>query len=174
MDRHVRAAATLGVLAMLCVVAVVVGFRQLTAELPAEPIVAEPPACEPREVQKGDVVRPGDVVVSVFNAGTEAGQASRTMRALIARGFVSAESGNAPKRVKVSRVQVWVDGEVNPAARLVAAQFGPGTRIRPDRRRPLGPGVVVVVGNDLGNLPKGPKKLVVGQPGEICAPTVTE
>lgn len=173
MDRRLRSAATLGVLAMLCVVGVVVGVQQLTAELPSEPIVTAPPVCEPRPVKKGDVVRPGQVVVSVFNAGTEAGQAGRTMRALIGRGFVAADSGNAPQPVDVKGAQVWVTGPVNPAAQLVARQFGRGTKIRADAPE-LGPGVVVVVGNDHGKLAKVRKQVKVKADSEICSPPVTD
>jgi hypothetical protein len=169
MDRRATAAITLGVLVMLCVVGLLVGFRALTAELPDEPLVEEAPACEPRTVQKGSVVRPRDVVVSVFNAGTRAGAASRTMEQLVERGFVPGDSDNAPRDTGVLRAQVWVDGPINPAARLVAAQFGPDTPIRVNRK-PLGVGVMVLVGNELAELPPGVRRVTAGERSEICSP----
>lgn len=172
MRRAATSAVTLGVLVMLCAVGLVVGFRALTAELPDEPLVAEPAPCTPTPVRRGDVVRPGDVLVSVFNAGTRAGQASRTMRELIERGFVPGDSGNTPDPVRrVARVQVWLSDEVNPAARLVAAQFGPNTTIRVRRNRePLGPGIVVVVGNGLERLAPPVEEVTAGADAEICSP----
>lgn len=168
MGRSSTSAITLGVLAMLCVLGLVFGFQALTADLEDDPLVAEPaPACEPATLRKGARVRPADVVVSVFNAGTSSGQASRTMARLVERGFVSGDSGNAPRDTGIVRAQVWVDGRVNPAARLVASHLGPDTPIKVNRD-PLGPGIMVLVGNELDQLPKGKKLTRAGERVEIC------
>lgn len=173
MGRHATTAVTLGVLVMLCFVGLVVGFRQLTADLPDEPLVSAPPPCTPTPVEQGDVVQPPDVLVSVFNGGNRSGQANRTMRELVERGFVEGESGNAPGRTKkVDRAQVWLFGDpVNPAARLVAQQFGPNTKIKPKgQREPFGSGVVVVVGNDLQALGPRVAEVRAESDSEICTP----
>ncbi|MBD8871195.1 LytR C-terminal domain-containing protein [Nocardioides donggukensis] len=169
MDRRAVSAITLGVLVMLCLVAVLLGFRALTAELPDDPIASEPPVCEDRDVDKGEKVRPRDVVVSVFNAGSRAGQASKISNALENRGFVPAERDNAPRETGIVRAQVWVDGPVNPAARLVATHLGKGTPIKTNKDA-LGPGIMVLVGDDLGSLPKGKRKLAAKKATSICSP----
>ena len=169
MTRGATSAATLAVLVALCAVGAVLGIRALTAELPDRPLVTEPPVCEPRPVARGDVVRPGDVVVSVFNAGDRAGQASQTMRRLIERGFTPADSGNAPEGTDIDFVQVWVAGPKNPAARLVAAQFGPDTVVKGNQEE-LGVGVMVLVGNRLGELAPRVEQVRAGRDSEICSP----
>jgi hypothetical protein len=173
MGPRARSATTLGVLAALCVIGLMLGIRALTADLPGS-IIREPgPACETRTVQKGGKVRPADVLVSVFNAGTRSGRASRTMTQLQERGFAAGESGNAPRGTDVKRVQVWVDDPDNPAARLVARQFGKGTKVVTGNPV-LGIGVVVVVGDDLERLARrAPQEVVAQARDEICSPPVT-
>jgi hypothetical protein len=79
------------------------------------------------------------------------------------------DHGLSARDTGVLRAQVWVDGPINPAARLVAAQFGPDTRIRVNRK-PLGVGVMVLVGNDLAELPPGVRSVTAGERTEICSP----
>lgn len=174
MERHARSAATLAVLAMLCVFGVVVGVRAVTADFPDDPLV-EPtgPVCETHRVEPGTPVKTGDVMVSVYNSGTRSGWANRALNQLERRGFAPGKTGNAPKDVKVKNVQVWADDPANPAVRLVARQFGAKTPIVKGKPQ-LGVGVVVVVGNGFDKLVKAPRAVKVRKPAQICSPQVLD
>ena len=130
MDSRARSAATLGVLVMLCLVGILVGIRALTADLPTDPLVeSTTEQCENRNIAQGKKIRAEEITVSVFNAGSKAGAASRVMKELQTRGFADGDSGNAPKGTEVIRAQVWSDSPRNSAARLVALQLGAGIKV---------------------------------------------
>lgn len=170
MESRSRSAMTLAVLSVLCVFGLVFGVVAVSQEFPEIETPTEAP-CEPREFAAGSKVRLGEVTVSVFNAGSESGNATETLKQLMERGFARGTSGNAPKSAKVSRVQVWTDEPNNPAVRLVARQFGKGTNVVRTDKEAMGPGVVVVVGNGLGNLsPSAPKLVVTKQEATVCSP----
>jgi len=172
MDHRVKSAATLGALTMLCLIGLLLGLRAITADLPNDLIEEPGPACEPRTVEKGGKIAAADVLVSVYNAGTRSGRASRTMNQLQERGFVAGESGNAPKDTDVRRAQVWAADPSNPAARLVARQFGRETKVVTGNPV-LGIGVVVVVGDSFEKLVKGaPRQVIAPRRAEICSPPV--
>jgi hypothetical protein len=175
MHSRVKSAATLGVLGMLCVVGLLLGIRAVTADLPSGSLVKDPPpACEDRTIEKGGRIAASDVLVSVYNAGNRAGRASRTMSQLQERGFAAGESGNAPEGTRVARAQVWYDDPANPAALMVARQFGPRTKVYPGQPR-IGIGVVVVVGDSFEKLSKGaPLQLRTNRRVEICSPPVAQ
>lgn len=160
----VRTALTMATLGVLLLVAAAWGFSALTAPFPGK---VDLPTCVATEVEKGEKIFPDQVVVSVFNAGTREGLAGLTMKQLNDIGFVEGESGNAPARAKVSRAEVWAAPR-NPAAALVARQFGRDTPVV--KGRPLGPGVVVVVGDRFRTLVKAPKKIVADRASSICSP----
>ena len=161
----VRTALTMATLGVLLLVAAAWGFSALTAPFPGK---VDLPTCVATDVQKGDKVFPDQVVVSVFNAGTREGLAGLTMTQLNDIGFVEGDSGNAPARAKVPRAEVWAAEPRNPAAALVARQYGPDTRVV--KGKPLGPGVVVVVGDRFRTLVKAPKKIVANRASSICSP----
>lgn len=168
-------AATLGVLVALCVFALFFGVRALTAPLPDGSIIAEDaPVCEPRDVSPGDTVGPQEVTVSVYNASNRSGMASRVMQGLMERGFSKGSSGNidAPQ---VKFVQVWADKKRNPAARLVARQFGANTVvIRKDASEMPGLGIVVVIGPNLkGLVDDAPTSWKSKVNASFCSPPVT-
>lgn len=156
-------AVTLVVLVALLVVGSVVGWRSLTAPLPSDsdesPAAAESPCAE---VSAGQTVRAGDVVVSVFNAGTRRGLADQVRSGLVERGFGEGEIGNAPGTVgAVARVAVFSAAADDPGARLVARQFGADVQVQVGTED-LGPGVDVVVGDDY-------ERLAPGAPAQITA-----
>ncbi|MET1060431.1 MAG: LytR C-terminal domain-containing protein [Nocardioides sp.] len=172
MDSRARSAVTLGVLVMLCLVGILIGIRALTADLPTDPLVeTTSDTCENRIVDKGKKIRAEEITVSVYNAGTKAGAASQVMKELQTRGFADGESGNAPKGTEVIRAQVWADSPRNSAARLVARQLGSDIKVFAGKPA-LGPGIVVVVGDRLGKIPKAPAETRAAVRTRICSPPV--
>ncbi len=107
--------------------------------------------------------------MSVFNAGTRSGLAGETLDALVGRGFAAGEVGNGPSGLRVLRVQVWSTEKGDPAARLVARQFGPGVKVKLTDED-LGGGVDVLVGDDFKRLSPAPRKIRVQQAQEYCVP----
>lgn len=169
--RVITSAVTMLVLIGLLVVGAVWGWNSLFAPLPDDVTAAvEPePSCAVQTVGPGNKVRADQVQVSVFNAGSRSGQAGQTLDKLVERGFLPGDIGNAPSDVTVRRVQVWSDVENDARARLVARQFGPKVKVR-FSDEDLGPGVDVVVGNNLNELAKAPRRLKVKQEQEFCLP----
>lgn len=167
LDPRLRSALTLAVLMLILVIGVGWGFRALTEPLPSPDLAAEePPLCTDRTVEAGSRLGRGDVVVSVFNGGTTAGLAGRTLARLAERGFVIGESGNAGERV--DRVEIWATEPSSPAVRLVRDNLG--ERVRVVGRDGLGPGVTVVVGDGFERLREGSKRVAVREDATICSP----
>ena len=169
MERRQSTTITMLVLAALCVFGLFFGLRALTSDLPGGGILNEAPVCEPRTVTPGSQIAPAEVAVSVYNASNRNGLAGKTMKTLIERGFVAADSGNVRTK-KVVAVEIWSTEPDNPAVQLVKAQFGPNTKVvRP--RKDIGAGVVVVVGNDFAGLAKKfPETMEVKARATICSP----
>lgn len=174
MNARQTSVVTLSVLAVIVLFMAVFGVVAVTRDLPGDSLVESKPVCEPRKIAKGSKVRPGQVTVSVFNAGRRSGLASRTMEQFITRGFGAGDSGNA-KTKKVTRVLVRSDAKNSPAAKLVAAQFGPDTPVVTPKKELAGPGINVVVGDDFDKLLKGaPKAVKVTEDTTICSPPIDE
>ena len=155
----------------ILVVGAVWGWRSLFAEVPGGGLtIAEPgPSCSTEQVKAGGKIRAKQIRVSVFNGGTRTGLAGDTLDALMERGFIGGDLGNAPSDVKVRRVQVWSTVENDPTARLVALQFGKDVKVR-FSDEDLGAGVDVIVGNGFKRLIKAPRSLEVKRPQEYCVP----
>lgn len=168
MDRRIVSGVTLLVLVAVVAAAAAWGWQRVTEPAPELFEREETPICEPVGVRVGDRVRAAQVTVSVYNGGTRAGLAARTLGLLTDRGFAEGLRGNAPDDTRVRTVQIWTDRPRNhPAVRLVAAQFR-SPRIL--RNEPLGPGVNVVVGNEFERLRRGPRAVVSALNTEICSP----
>ena len=172
-----RTITTLVVLTILLLLGLVWGWTSLTKPLPAlsgdEP---EPAAvCTPQTLEKGSRLSVGQVTVSVFNAGVTDGLATRTIDQFSKKGFTAGDKGNAPGTANVTRVQVWADDRSDPAVQLVLRHLGKGVKVSPVQGEPLGPGIVVVVGDDFGKVLRGPKSLKVRKDSEVCiaSPAVT-
>lgn len=145
------------------------GWRAVTTPLPGsdDDAASAEPTCRDG-LARGDVVSTTDVTVSVFNAGSRSGLADQTLGELTARGFLAGEVGNAPGDLgSVRFVRVLAPSKVDPAARLVALQFGPDTLVQPSNED-LGPGVDVIVGDQFKGLVKAPRKLTAQAPGSGC------
>lgn len=167
--RHLTTAITMLVLIAILVGGVVLGVNKLFAPLPDDAQASSEPTstCTTETLKKGQKVRSRQVQVSVFNGGTRAGLADRTMDQLARRGFRRGDVGNAPNGVTVRRVQVWTSDKHSVAAKLVARQFGPRTTVR-HTKKDLGAGIDVVVGNGFRRLHKATKVIVVRKTSSVC------
>ena len=163
-SRHVITGVTLLVLVGVLLSGAYVGSRALFAPLPSD----DPGrgSCD-GGLRKGDRVRARDVTVSVYNAGTRSGSASRTQEQLLSRGFLPGDVGNAPDGTRVRSVRVLAPRRDDPAARLVALQFGPRTPLQVTGDD-LGPGVEVVVGDRFERLAKAPRFIRASRAGSGC------
>lgn len=147
-----------------------IGWQALSAPLPGEddgPERVAGPQCE-EGFARGDVVTRADVTVSVFNAGSRSGLADQTLSELTARGFIRGEVGNAPEELgEVRFVRVVAPAKRDPAARLVALQFGRNTLVQ-KVADDLGPGVDVVVGDDFSGLVDARKRIKARRDSSSC------
>ena len=171
MGRRALTAITLVVLVVLLVVAGLVGWRAISGpvdETPEADATGKPDAsCDPG-LKKGDLVRTREVTVSVYNAGSRAGLAAQTQDELKARKFIPGEIANAPAGYSGVRfVRVLAPSVDDPAARLVALQFGRHTLIQATDTD-LGPGVDVIVGNEFVGLVKAPEQVKATASGSGC------
>lgn len=166
-NRRTVTAITLTVLLALLAVGAYIGWQALFAPLSDPEGDARTAEGCADGVARGDTVRTRDVTVSVYNAGTRAGLAGQTQDELVARGFIPGDLGNAPDDLASVRfVRVLAETRRDPAAQLVALQFGRRTRVQaaPD----LGSGVEVVVGDRFKGLDKAPRKIRAGAAGSGC------
>lgn len=105
------------------------------------------PKCENVvEFRKGDVIKPDDIIVNVYNSGTEAGLAGATLDQMVNRGFKRGTAANAPGNIRAKNVTIITDDKGSPTVKLVAAQFK--GKVRFAKVEDLTPGVDVIVGND--------------------------
>jgi hypothetical protein len=157
---------TLTVLAGLLVVGGLVGWRALSAPVPGDDGDSTGTRCD-AGVAKGDLIRTRDVTVSVYNAGNRSGLAGQTQQELAARGFIEGDVGNAPAdAADVRFVRVLTTSRDDPAARLVARQFG--KRVQVSVAPDLGAGVEVIVGNRFAGLVKAPRSMRAKAAGSGC------
>ncbi len=165
-DRRSLRLVTLLSLSGILVVFALIGWSQVSAPGPWSTDAATSEECIPG-VAKGDLVRTTDVTVSVFNAGTRSGLASRTQDELLARGFLPGELGNAPDDLaSVRKVQVLAPNQDDPAAALVARQFD--AKLEPTPHEDVGKGVEVVVGDKFKGLVKAPRRMRAEVAGSGC------
>ncbi|EON25678.1 hypothetical protein CF8_0122 [Nocardioides sp. CF8] len=164
MTASLKSALTLLALGALLVIAAVWGWHAVTKPFPStEP----PPLCTDVTVNTGTEVFRDQVAVSVFNGSNRNGLAGATMAQLEERGFVGADSDNAP--TKVAGVQIWTDQPRNAAVRLVARQFKAAKIVSGDE---LGRGIVVVVGESFKALRKKEVESVTAvETSTFCSPS---
>jgi hypothetical protein len=123
----------------------------------ATTVVQQPKGkCEDvQQFHRGQVIRAGDVVVNVYNAGSIANLAEDTLSGLRKRGFKPGVFDNAPGRVTATNVTILTVGRVTPQVRLVAKQFkGP---VRFSRESSIDPGINVIVGDDFKGIDRAAK-----------------
>jgi hypothetical protein len=171
-SRRTLTVVTLLVLTGILVVGAVVGVRALFAPLPgreegeSESPTAAAEECR-AEIRAGKRVRSKDVVVSVYNASSQGGLAGTTREQLTERGFLPGEVGNAPDGLEVQFVRVLAPSRRDPAARLVALQFGKDTFVQVTDEE-YGPGVDVVLGPDFSGLVEAPRRIKAEVDGSGC------
>jgi uncharacterized membrane protein len=170
---NVKTPLTLLVLALILAGAVFYGWRSVVASASSTSTSPSPtPHTRPRctkvkHLVKGQRVRAADVVVNVYNAGHRTGLASDTMSKLARRGFRQGLVGNAPAKVTATNVTISTRTKRSPEVRLVAHQFHPPIAYR---RRDMGAGVDVVLGNGFRGLAAHAKPfLVVRRSVSTCA-----
>lgn len=159
-----RSAVTLVVLGAIVLLWAVYGFAQVSKPFPGK---ADVPTCVDIAVPKGGKVRPGDVTVSVLNAGTRAGLAARTMQLFLDAGFGRGDSGNAPEGTKVAYAQVWSSDADDPAVRLVTSRVS-GSRVVDQPTSAAG--ITIVVGDDFTQLTEGRPAIKARQDTVVCGP----
>lgn len=163
MDARLKSLVTLAALGVLLFVAAVWGWASLTKPFPSN----EDAICVDRTFEAGEKVTPGDVTVSVLNAGTRNGLASLTMNLFEEQGFAPGQEGNATD-AKVNKVQIWTDDRRDPAVQLVKSHLGKGTRVL--LKDATTAGVQVVVGDGFQDLVKGKKSVKATDAATVCGP----
>lgn len=165
MLRSLRSTLTLVFLVALLAGAAVWGWGAAMKPLPDS---QDQPLCEDSAVDAGQKVYPDQVTVSVFNASARSGLATRTMDLFVDKGFAQGDSGNAPRGTTVQHAQIWTSDRRSPAVRLTSSHLGDRATVQKGEQ--LGVGVVVVVGEDFGELVRGRKWVKAVQSGSICSP----
>ena len=161
-----RSLLTLGVLSLVLLLMLTWGWSRATAPLPGSE--EESAVCEPWTVVEGERLDAAQVEVTILNAGSREGLAGEVMAGFLERGFREGSSGNAPTGTEVAKVQIWAPDKRDPAVELVRATLPqPAPVVDTDY---AAPGVVVVVGNDFGELREGRSSITARQDGEACAP----
>ena len=163
---------TMIALVVITLVMLFLGLHWARQSLPDLASYAEDSACVDTRVEAGQTLHTRDILVSVFNAGQKAGTAGATMKRLEKRGFVAGDTGNTSVAGGVRGVEIWADS-VNPAALLVAKQFGAGTQIVAGHEQ-LGDGVVVVIGDHMKRMSPPVESLVAEEQAYICGPPVLQ
>lgn len=167
MTATLRSVLTLLGLIGLVSVAAIWGWQAATEPLPSSD---PPPLCVDRTVNLGTQVFRNEVAVSVYNGSNRNGLAGATLEQLEERGFVGADSDNAP--AKINGVQIWSDEPRNAAVRLVARQFKAARIVSGEK---LGRGVVVVVGESFKALrAKEVESVTAVEASTFCSPPDSE
>ena len=109
-----------------------------------------------QQFHRGQVIRAGDIVVNVYNAGSISNLAEDTLKGLRQRGFKAGVFDNAPSRVTATNVTILTGGKLSPEVRLVAKQFK-GV-VSYSRAAEIDPGINIVVGDDFKGIDGKAKK----------------
>lgn len=168
--RRITTAATMAALVVVLCLMAVFGYRAATRPLPSAGAGTTTDQCTKDEIAKQYYVRPGDVTVSVYNAGASSGAAGRLMQSLEDRGFQPGDVANAPRGVHVRHAEVRTTKGHRTSARLVARTLGKGVKVVVTGKA-AGPGIDVYVGPRFRHLARhAPKKLKLGKPIVSCVP----
>ena len=163
---RVRTAITLAVLLLLMLLGVTWGWAQVTKSFPGKVDAA---ICVDTRYGAGDELFVQDVTVSVLNASSREGLAGRTMQELTDVGFAEGQTGNAPKSTALTApAEIWVADVETPAAKLLRKRVGPVPVVaHPDSGYA---GIVLVVGDQFGDLRQGPESLTLDDDAVVCSP----
>lgn len=166
---RIKSTATLAALVLIVFIAVRIGLDRVAEPFPQS--AEEAPICTPTDLVEGDVVRAGDVTVSVLNAGGPDGSASRTLSDLTDESFGRGRLGDAPEDTpRVVNSQIWSTDGPTAAVKLVRSYLNGKVTIV-DREGPLA-GINVVVGEKFPGVKDGKQKIMVRADESTCVPTV--
>ena len=130
------------------------------------------PKCEDVvEFRKGDVIKPDDIIVNVYNSGTEAGLAGATLDRMVLRGFKRGDAANAPAQCSS---QERHDHHRRQELARPCSSWPSSSRARcgSSRSKTSTPGVDVVVGNDfVGIDTKAKRTLKIKKDVSSCTST---
>lgn len=167
--RRLTTTVTMAALVVVLCLMAYFGYRAATEPVPD---ASGTPAqqCSKSEITKQTYVRPGDLTVSVYNAGADSGAAGRTMQRLEDRGFHPGDVANAPKGSRVRTARVYTTDAHDTGARLVARTLGKQVKVVVTDKA-MGPGIDVYVGPKLGHLAAhAPQRLKLAKPIVSCVP----
>jgi hypothetical protein len=168
LSARLRTLITLAFLAVLMLGGVTWGWAQVSEPFPGR---ADAPTCVDTAYAAGDEIFVQDVTVSVLNASSREGLASRTLQQLEEAGFAGGKTDNAPKGTTLTApAEIWVDDVDNPGAALLRRRVGK-VPVRSDVSNPV-PGITLVVGDGFGELRKGPESIVLKNDAVVCSPPV--
>jgi hypothetical protein len=168
--QKLRTAATMAALTALLIAGAYFGWVGMTEGWLGDDgtATAENASTETCSTPPPVTVRSRKIRVSVYNAGAPVGQATEVMAALGDQGFIQGVLTDAPPAVAVRGIVLWPGKADEGAVKLVRRQFRKA-RVAP-KRRPLGPGINVMVGQEFGDLARNaPRRIEVPQPAE-CRP----
>jgi hypothetical protein len=166
----VKTPLTLVVLVLLVVGALGLGLRLATEDVPPIGGPQDETACENQTIQAGDKLRTSQVTINVYNAGTVSRLAEDTQAALVEKGFLPGQAGNAPAGVRASGTLVLDPEPRSAAVRLVKKQLKDPVGVR-RIDVDLAEGVDVVVGDDARGVRRGgPLSVTVYRATEVCVP----
>ena len=128
----------------------------------------EPPLCVRPRSLTGEQVFPHQVTVSVYNGSDRNGLAGRTMELLEDRGFNRGATRQRAGQRRGSAAQIWSDA----APQCPPSGWSRGsTGAEVVRRRGLGLGVMVVVGDEFKDSSRGKKAVVTAVDADHLQPT---
>ena len=168
LSARLRTLTTLAVLAILLLAGVAWGWSQMTEPFPGK---VDPPICVDTSYAAGDELSVQEVTVSVLNASSREGLATRTLAELEDAGFAPGQTANAPAGTSLTTpAEIWASDPESPAAKLVRRRLGK-VPIRSDVASPSA-GITLVVGDTFGELQEGPASLVLDADAVVCSPPV--
>ena len=165
---RLRTAITLAALAALMLLGVTWGWAQMTKPFPGKVDAA---ICIDTSYRAGEELFVQDVTVSVLNGSGREGLAGRTLEELETAGFAAGQTANAPKGTSLTTpAEIWVDDVDNPGAKLLRARLGKVPVVAHPEADYAG--IIVVVGDQFGELRQGPQSVILSDDAVVCSPPV--
>jgi len=161
-----RSLATLAALALLLLLGVSWGWKQVSRPFPQK---AETPICLDSVLDDGDTLRPAGMTVNVLNASGRNGLAGTTLDDLSEHGFGEGSTGDAPSGTRVSGAQIWSNDPESAAVRLLRSHLG--GQVAVVDAIAAAPGLTVVLGEDFPGVRKGKNQVNVRATTTVCVPT---
>ena len=166
LNASARSGATLAVLAVIFLGGVAWAWSQVTEPFPEK---IRPPDCIDTTIPAGEPITPGDILVSVLNAGERDGLARQTMDSLAKAGFGSGDRGNAPASDgRIGPAEIWTSEPDSAAVRLLASYLG--RRVQVVEQESTAPGITIVVSDTFPGVVKGRRMVRSQEDTYVCSP----